>query len=97
MTRTILERLLLFALPFILYGIYLVALRARPQPSVRRHPWTLLVIAGLALVALSFVIWGFTEGEPTTGTYVAPHVVNGQVVPGYVVPSPQDKPQGKPK
>ena len=46
-----------------------------------------MFIAGLSLFALSFVVWGLTEGEPTTGRYVAPHVVNGKIVPGYVQPS----------
>ena len=88
MTRQILERLFLVALPFILYGAYLLVLRVAPAPppGQRRHPWVWLFIAGLALFVASFVIWGFTEGDPTTGTYVAPHVVNGQVVPGYVKP-----------
>ena len=91
MSRIILERLLLFAVPFIVYGGYLLLLRLRPPAPSRPHPWTILFIAGLALFVLSFLIWGFTEGEPTTGTYVAPHVVNGQVVPGYVAP-PEKKP-----
>ncbi|MEJ1967290.1 MAG: DUF6111 family protein [Rhizomicrobium sp.] len=88
MTRTIIERLALFALPFLLYGGYLLLLRLAPPapPGTRRHPWTLLTIAGLSLFALSFVVWGFSDGEPTTGTYVAPHLVNGHVVPGYVQP-----------
>jgi hypothetical protein len=97
MTRTIFERLLLFAVPFVLYGGYLLLLRLAPAPATatgtRRHPWTLLIIAGLSLFALSFVIWGFTEGEPTTGTYVAPHVVNGKIVPGYVAPPEKTKPK----
>ena len=88
MTRIILERLLLFAVPFALYGAYLMLMRMRPPPSaVRATPWTMLFIAGLSLFALSFLIWGFTEGEPTTGHYVAPHMVNGEVVPGYVQPA----------
>jgi hypothetical protein len=92
MTRIVLERLLLFVVPFLLYGVYLLLLRLRPPAPARPHPWTILFIAGLSLFALSFIVWGFTEGEPTTGTYVAPHVVNGQVVPGYVVPAPEKKP-----
>ena len=88
MTRIILERLLLFTVPFILYGGYLLLMQMRPQPSAARvTPWTMLIIAGLSLFALSFVVWGITEGEPTTGRYVAPHVVNGEVVPGYVQPA----------
>ena len=87
MTRTILERLLLFAAPFAIYYVYLLFQRLAPPQPNRRHPWMLLTIAGLSLFALSFVAWGLTEGEPTTGTYVAPHVVNGKIVPGYVVPA----------
>jgi hypothetical protein len=88
MSRIILERLLLFTVPFLIYGAYLMLLRLRPAPATARtHPWTLLFIAGLSLFALSFILWGITEGEPTDGTYVAPHVVNGKVVPGYVVPA----------
>jgi hypothetical protein len=88
MTRIILERLLLFAVPFALYGAYLLLMRMRPvTAAAQATPWTMLFIAGLSLFALSFVVWGFTEGEPTTGRYVAPHVVNGVVVPGYVQPA----------
>jgi phosphoglycerol transferase MdoB-like AlkP superfamily enzyme len=91
MSRIILERLLLFVVPFVLYGAYLVLLRLFPPRPAQPHPWTLLFIAGLVLFAASFVVWGMTEGEPTTGTYVAPHLENGRVVPGYVRP-PEKKP-----
>ena len=88
MSRIILERLLLFGVPFLVYGAYLLLLRLRPAaPTAPATPWTILFIAGLSLFALSFIAWGITEGEPTTGTYVAPHVVNGQIVPGYVKPA----------
>jgi hypothetical protein len=88
MTRIVLERLLLFVVPFLLYGAYLLLLKMRPPTATSQNtPWTMLFIAGLSLFALSFLIWGITEGEPTTGRYVAPHVVNGQVVPGYVQPA----------
>jgi len=84
MTRQILERLVLFALPFALYGVYLLAGRQRAVTTPRNHPWTILVIAGLSLFAASFLVWGLTEGEPTKGQFVPPHVVNGRVIPGYV-------------
>jgi hypothetical protein len=90
-TRQIIERLILVALPFIAYGAYLAVLRLWPPGPPRAHPWTWLFAAGLALFAASFIVWGITEGEPTTGTYVAPHVVNGKVVPGYVVPDKKSR------
>jgi len=87
MSRIIFERLLLFALPFVLYGLYLQLLRLFPAPpATRRHPWMILSIVGLVLVVASFVLWRVTSVEPITGTYIAPHVVNGQIVPGYVKP-----------
>ena len=87
MSRIILERLTLFAVPFIVYGAYLLLQQMRPPVPDRSHPWTLLSIAGLVLFALSFIVWGITAGDPTTGTYVAPHMDHGKVVPGYVAPS----------
>jgi hypothetical protein len=84
--RLIVTRLLLFALPFVLYyGFYLLT---RGVPQRRLTPWTALVITGLALVAASFVYLGLTEGDSTTGKYVPAHVVNGKVVPGHVEKTP---------
>jgi hypothetical protein len=42
------------------------------------------LIAGLALVVVSFIYTGFTEGESVKGVYVPPHTVNGYIVPGHV-------------
>ncbi len=83
MIRTLALRMLLFAVPFALYGVYLLLLKQR-QIERPATPWAILFIVGLALVALSFVYLGLTEGETTKGHYVAPKVVNGQVVPGHV-------------
>jgi len=91
MIRTLLERALLFAVPFVLYGAYLLLLRLRPQANQPATPWNWLIIAGLSLVAISFLVVGLFEGEPITGLYVAPHVVNGKIVPGYVEPPPEKK------
>lgn len=84
MTRMILTRTLLFALPFVLYFVWLALARARPMITRSRTPWTALIVAGLVLVAASFVYVGLTEGESTSGVYVPAHVVNGKVVPGHV-------------
>ena len=86
MIRRIVYDLLLFLLPFALYGLYWRVSGA--ERGARSHPWTLLFIAGLLLVIASFVLWGLTDGESRDGIYVPPHVVNGEVVPGHVEPSP---------
>ena len=81
------ERVGPFFLPFALYFAYLAMTRA--WPPGRTHPWMLLTIAGLLCVAGGFFVWRFTSVEPTTGLYVAPHVANGKIVPGYVEPAPE--------
>jgi hypothetical protein len=86
MIRRIFYELLLFLLPFALYGAYWrLAKRDETAPS-HAHPWTVLFASGLVLVAASFVVWGITEGAGEQGIYVAPHVENGRVVPGHVEP-----------
>ena len=88
MIRRIAFEFLLFLLPFALYGAYLRLAKRDEEAPARAHPWTMLFASGLALVALSFLIWGYTEGEGEKGIYVAPHVENGRIVPGHVVPDP---------
>jgi uncharacterized protein DUF6111 len=84
MIRLILTRTLLFALPFALYGAWFQLMRMRAKTPGPHTPWTVLIVAGLALVAASFIYVGLTEGESTSGVYVAPHVENGKIVPGHV-------------
>ena len=84
MIRLILTRTLLFALPFALYGAWVVLMRLRAKTPGPHTPWTILIVAGLALVAASFIYVGLTEGESISGVYVAPHVENGKIVPGHV-------------
>ncbi|MDE3115272.1 MAG: hypothetical protein KGL26_06695 [Pseudomonadota bacterium] len=84
MIRLVLERMALFAIPFLLFAAYVVAnqrVAQRPRPDT---PWVWLSIAGLVLVILSFVVVGLTEGETTKGVYVPPQEVNGKIVPGHV-------------
>lgn len=84
MIRLIMTRTLLFALPFALYGAWLLLMRLRAKTPGPHTPWTALIVAGLSLVAASFIYVGLTEGESTSGVYVAPHVENGKIVPGHV-------------
>ena len=87
MIRRFVYEILLFLLPFALYGLYWrLSGRDRPDAATRRHPWVLLFVAGLLLVIASFVWWAVSEGDPTEGVYVPPHVENGRIVPGHVEP-----------
>ena len=87
MIRRILYEVILFLLPFALYGIYWRYIgRLSATAPKRAHPWTILFAAGLMLVAASFVWWALTSGEPAGGVYVPPRVEDGVIVPGHVEP-----------
>ena len=87
MIRRLLFDVVLFLLPFFLYGIYWRAIGLSASLRKERvHPWTFLTAAGLMLVILSFVWWGLSGGESTTGVYIPPHLEDGEVVPGQFVP-----------
>lgn len=83
MIRTILQEVLIFLLPWMLFYGYLVAVGRNPH---RREHWEAsvfrLVMAGIAFVVLSLVVVGLF-GERHRGGYVPPRIENGQVVPGY--------------
>lgn len=80
--RFLLVRLLLFLLPFtVYYGFHYAARRTPVHVS---KAWIQLAIAGLVLVAASFVWLGLTQGDSPTGMYVPAHMQNGRVVPGHV-------------
>ena len=77
---------LLFLLPFALYAAYLRLREHDEEMPSRQHPWTALFISGLVLVAASFVFWGLYENANQRGVYVPPHLEDGRLVPGRVVP-----------
>ena len=83
MTRAVLQELLLFLLPFVLFALYL--LLRRRNPLVWSH-WSdqslWLAIAGLSVVVVSLLAGGFLA-ESQTGAYVPTHVENGRIVPGH--------------
>jgi heme/copper-type cytochrome/quinol oxidase subunit 1 len=82
MTRAFLQGLVLFLLPFVLFGAYLVILR---RNALAWSSWSKqsfwLTIAGLVMVILSLVATGLFS-ERQTGAFVPTHIENGRVVPG---------------
>ena len=90
MIRRILLDIVLFLLPFFLYGIYWRAIgQATAKGKAGVHPWTILTAIGLVLVIASFIWWRLSTGDAMNGLYVPPHVEDGEVVPGQFVPAPE--------
>lgn len=89
MTRVFLTIVLPLLLPAALYVLWvMITDRAQITEAAawRRLPWAWLVVAGVAMAAAVLVIVVETGGGE--GSYVAPHLEDGHVVPGHVVPAP---------
>jgi multisubunit Na+/H+ antiporter MnhB subunit len=84
MIRAILEEVLLFLVPFVVFGAILVAMRRNP---FRLESWSkrglALTIAGLLFAIAGLILFGFTA-ERSTGVYEPAHMENGRLVPGRV-------------
>jgi uncharacterized membrane protein YbhN (UPF0104 family) len=82
MTRAFLQETVLFLLPFVLYGLYLVI---RRRKALAWSSWSdhslWLAIAGLVIVIASLIFTAVTS-ERHTGAFVPTHIENGRVVPG---------------
>ena len=83
MTRAVVQGVILFLLPFVLFGLYLVIRRRNPLLWSHWSDKSLwLTIAGLSFVVISLVATGFVD-ERQTGTYVPSRVEDGRVIPGH--------------
>ena len=84
MIRAIVEEILLFLIPFAVFGTILVATRRNP---FRLESWSkrglALTVAGLLCAIAGLVLFGLT-GERSTGVYEPAHMENGRLVPGRV-------------
>jgi hypothetical protein len=85
MLRIALIDILLFALPFILYGIYMFAVRgASPSSLWQSAPifWLLAGGCGLLLAAMATLI--HFSGGNIGGTYHPPTIEDGVIKPGEI-------------
>ncbi|MFO0291926.1 MAG: hypothetical protein ACK51F_01150 [Rhodospirillales bacterium] len=102
MIRLLLEFLLPLFAPTLAYAFWLAWRRrgagdgadaadgqSAPATSPGGAPWLWLGAAGIALVAVVAVTLGLTRSlGDADGTYVAPRVIDGRIVPGHVDPPP---------
>lgn len=88
MLREFLTLVVPLVLPTVLYLVWLRAMRWSEQGggavSWRAMPWVWLAAAGAVLTALVLFVVTVHYGTATPGVYVAPHVENGQIVPGHI-------------
>jgi Family of unknown function (DUF6111) len=84
MVRIGFTELLLFAMPFVLYAVFLLATRAG---VLDMQSWPLSRVITLAIIAFALMIGSFLYFANFTGarpgsTYVPAHMENGKLVPG---------------
>jgi hypothetical protein len=84
MIRPLATEIVLFLMPFVLYGVFLWATKAgvmHPDSwPISRIAW--LLIAALSLMVGSFIYFANYSGAPPGSTYVPAHMEDGKFVPG---------------
>ncbi|MGQ0662514.1 MAG: DUF6111 family protein [Pseudomonadota bacterium] len=93
MARILAEFVLPIALPTALYVLWLAAQRRRAERAGKGEParwqdapWLWLVALGLLFSAVLTVGLALFGREEIKGTYVPPKLVDGEIVPGHVIP-----------
>jgi len=85
MLRIALIDVLMFSLPFLLYGAYMLAVKGAVPASVWQGApvlWLLIAGIGLLLITMATLI-SFSGGKPG-GTYHPPKIEDGVVRPGKI-------------
>lgn len=90
MVRIVIQYLAIFLVPILLYSAYFLVVRQRahmggqPKPSWEDGPWYWLVASGLALMILSFAVFGLFGGNGPDSVFQPPRIVDGEIQPGKV-------------
>lgn len=94
MTRALLN-LLLFLLPFLVYGGYVLLIR-RLRPGEAKDwadaPFGWLVLAGLALGGASIIAGAFFSGSEPGADYTPKQLIEGDITPGAAGGQEQEAP-----
>jgi hypothetical protein len=84
MIRPALTEIGVFLIPFVVYGVFLVATRSG---LLATSSWPVMIVArllvgSLLLVVLSLILLAQFSGAPPNSTYFPAHIENGKIVPG---------------
>lgn len=91
MLRIVLIQLLLFAIPFIVWALYVLMVQRRSLAAggaFNDAPIAWLLGAGTAMVAAGLVYLAVFSGTPAgEGQYVPPRLEDGRIIPGHIEPT----------
>jgi len=87
MLRIVLIQIALFATPFLVWALYVLAVRRRRAVSggvFDDAPIAWLIVSGIILAAASLFFLAVSTGSEPGGSYVPPRYEDGRIVPGHV-------------
>lgn len=88
MIRIVIENLLLFLAPTLIYVAYALATRRGTPDSGKVFddaPLIWLFAAGAALVVVTLLVFGNTSGGKPGQAYVPPSIKDGKIEPGRII------------
>ena len=90
MAGRILFELFFFSIPFLVFGLYLLATATAEQEGARKWPINLLFLIGLSLAVLAFFVMAFLDKREPEMCQRPTRYVDGQLVPGEFYPCEHD-------
>lgn len=85
MIRIVIENIVLFLLPTLLYVIYVAATRTdEKQGILDGAPLAWLMLAGSALILVVLAVFGEDTGGKPGQAYEPPSMKDGEIVPGRI-------------
>ncbi|MCA8902870.1 MAG: hypothetical protein KDA53_16650 [Hyphomonas sp.] len=90
MAGRILFELFFFSIPFLVFGLYLVATATAEQEGRRKWPINMLFLTGLGLAVAAYFVMAFMEDRSATMCQKPTRYVDGKLVPGEKYPCEHD-------
>ena len=90
MAGRILFELFFFSIPFIVFGLYLLATTTAEEEGVRKWPINLLFLAGLGFAVVAFFVMAFLDKREPEMCQKPTRYVDGKLVPGDLYPCAHD-------
>ncbi len=82
---------MLFLIPFVIYGIYLLMVkRAGGEGTVKGRSVAITAIIGLVLMGGSFIVLWAVQDNPKDGVYIPPRYEDGKLIEGQILPREPD-------
>ncbi len=92
--RILVQFVLPLLLPGLLFLLWAYMTRVRPgehgpaRDIFAQGPWFRLIVAGFVLMTMGLATVAFLDGTEPDGTYRAPYLQDGKIVPGGMVKKP---------